>query len=78
MLEFYSSGNGVKKTISTTRTKFADGGVIPQMRNDINISDRLIQSFEDYSNRPVQVAVVDIIDQTQAVTDVKVMAGLEA
>lgn len=77
MLEFYTSGNGVKKTITATRTKFADGGIVPTLRNDISVSDRLIQTFEDYSNRPVQVAVVDIIDRTQQVNDVKVMAGLD-
>lgn len=76
MIEFYSSGKGVKKTISTTRTKFADGGVIPTLRSDISVNDRLIQSFEDYSNRPVQVAVVDIMDKTQQVNNVRVMAGL--
>lgn len=77
MIEFYSSGKGIKKNISSTKTKFADGGVIPQLRNDINLSDRMMNAFEEYSNRPVQVAVVDIIDRTQQVNDVKVMAGLE-
>ena len=77
MIDFYQDGRGAKKSISTVRTKFADGGVIPQLRGDIDISDRMINAFEDYSNRPVQVAVVDIIDRTQAVNDVKVMAGID-
>ena len=78
LIEFYGVGSPVKKNIQTVRTKFADGGIIPTLRNDINLSDRLLTAFEDYSNRPVQVAVVDIIDRTQAVNDVRVMAGLGA
>lgn len=76
LVEFYGGG-AVKKNIQSVRTKFADGGVIPTLRDDVNISDRMVQAMEDYSNRPVQVAVVDIIDKTQQVNDVKVMAGLE-
>ena len=78
LIEFYGVGSPVKKNIQTVRTKFADGGVVPTLRNDINLSDRMLTAFEDYSNRPVQVAVVDIIDRTQAVNNVRVMAGLDA
>ena len=80
LINFYTNENGMRKrTISNSpRNKFADGGQIATLRNDINLSDRLLTAFEDYSNRPVQVAVVDIIDRTQAVNDVRVMAGLEA
>lgn len=77
LIEFYGGSSPVKKNIQTVRTKFADGGVVPTLRNDINLSDRMLTAFEDYSNRPVQVAVVDIIDRTQAVNDVRVMAGLD-
>lgn len=76
LIDFYGGNSQVKKSISTVRTKFADGGVIPQLRSDINLSDRMLNAFEEYSNRPVQVAVVDIIDRTQAVNNVKVMAGI--
>ena len=78
LIDFYGGNSQVKKSITTVRTKFADGGIIPTLRNDINLSDRMLTAFEDYSNRPVQVAVVDIIDRTQAVNDVRVMAGLDA
>lgn len=77
LIDFYGGNSQVKKSITAVRTKFADGGMIPTLRNDINLSDRMLTAFEDYSNRPVQVAVVDIIDRTQAVNDVRVMAGLE-
>jgi len=78
LIDFYGGNSQVKKSISTVRTKFADGGMIPTLRNDINLSDRMLTAFEDYSNRPVQVAVVDIIDRTQQVNNVKVMAGIDA
>lgn len=80
LINFYTNENGMRKrTISNSpRNKFADGGVVPTLRNDINLSDRLLTAFEDYSNRPTVVSVVDIIDRTQAVNDVRVMAGLDA
>ena len=78
LIEFYGGSSPVKKNIQTVRTKFADGGVVPTLRNDINLSDRLLTAFEDYSNRPTVVSVVDIIDRTQKVNDVRVMAGLGA
>lgn len=78
LIEFYGGSSPVKKNIQTVRTKFADGGVVPTLRNDISINDRLLTAFEDYSNRPTVVSVVDIIDRTQAVNDVRVMAGLGA
>lgn len=76
-IEFYG-GESVRKNISSiTRSKYADGGQLPTLRGDIDVNSRLVGALEDYSNRPVQVAVVDIIDKTQQVNDVKVMAGLE-
>ena len=78
LINFYTNENGMRKrTISNSpRNKFADGGQIATLRNDINLSDRLLTAFEDYSNRPTVVSVVDIIDRTQQVNDVRVMAGL--
>ena len=78
LIDFYGGSSPVKKNIQTVRTKFADGGAIPTLRNDINLSDRLLTAFEDYSNRPTVVSVVDIIDRTKTVNDVRVMAGLDA
>jgi hypothetical protein len=74
LIEFYG-GEKVRKNVTSVKTKFADGGAIPTL-SSIDYSDRLIKVVEDYSNRPVQVAVVDIIDRTQEVNDVKVLAGL--
>jgi len=76
-IDFYSSGK-VKKSISSMspRLKFADGGVIPSLRTDIDINDRLMTAFEDYSDRPVVVSVQDINSRQAAVRNVQVLAGL--
>jgi len=76
-IEFYGGGS-VKKNIEKVKTKFADGGIIPTLRSDIAINDRLLQSFEDYSNRPVTVSVVEINDKQEAVRNVQVLSGLES
>lgn len=77
-IDFYSSGK-IKKTISSIspRSAFADGGVIPTINNDYSFDDRLINAFEDYSNRPVYVTVKDINERQAAVKNVQVLAGLE-
>ena len=80
LINFYTNENGMRKRAisNSPKNKFADGGQIATLRNDINLSDRLLTAFEDYSNRPTVVSVVDIIDRTQQVNDVRVMAGLGA
>ena len=76
-VDFYVGGKSpIKKNIQLAKAKFADGGVIPSLRTDIDLNERLIAAFEDYSNRPSIVSVVDIIDRTQAVNDVRVIAGI--
>ena len=77
MIEFYGDKSPVKRNIKAVRTKFADGGVVPTLRNDIDINDRLIQSFEDYANRPSVVSVVEINDRQAAVKNVQVLSGLD-
>ena len=78
-VDFYGGNSVVRKNIlqSTPRAKYADGGVLTFDSSQIDLYDRLLTAFEDYSNRAVQVAVVDIIDRTQAVNNVQVLAGLE-
>ena len=76
-IDFYSSGK-VKKNITSMspRTKFADGGVVPTLDNTYNFDDRLLTAFEDYSNRPVYVSVVDINNKQADVKRVQTLAGL--
>jgi chromosome segregation ATPase len=78
LLEFYSSGS-VKKNIMkmSPKSKFADGGYIPPtLSTTIEIEDKLLDSFERYSNRPVVVSVVDITSKQDDVRRVQTLAGL--
>lgn len=77
-IDFYSSGKVKKNIVSASpRTKFADGGIIPTLRTDIDINDRLIQTMEDYANRPLYVAVTEIENAQANVRNVRVLSGLE-
>ena len=75
LIEFYNGGK-IRKNISNVRTKFADGGVVPSLRTDIDINDRLLTAIESYAERDVVVSVVDINKRQQAVKNVQVLAGL--
>jgi hypothetical protein len=79
MIEFYTGkSSNVKKIIASAspRHKFADGGQIPMLRNDIELNDRLVQTMEDYANRPIYVAVTEIEDAQANVNYVRTLSGL--
>jgi len=79
MIEFYvGKTSKVSSTIANAagRTKFADGGALPIMSTSYSNNDMLATALERYANRPQYVSVVDIIDKSQDVNEVKVMAGL--
>lgn len=75
-IDFYGSGK-VKRSISIPTTRFADGGQIPTLNNDIDVNDRLAMAFEDYANRPIYVAVTDIEKGMKKVNYVRTLAGVE-
>lgn len=76
-VDFYG-GNKVRNNIlsSTPKRVFADGGVIPTLNNEYGFDDRLLTAFEDYSNRPIYVSVVDINKKQADVRRVQTLAGL--
>lgn len=77
-IEFYSSGKAGRNITKASRgLKFADGGSIPTLRTDIEISSRLADSLDNYANRPVYVSVVDINKKQRDVQNVQVLAGIE-
>lgn len=76
MIEFYAEKQ--KANIrNISKRYFADGGYVPTLRNDITINDRLINAMEDYSERPVYVEVVDIMNKADNVRQVRTLAGIE-
>lgn len=77
MIEFYSNGNARKSIVNMSpRKKFAEGGIVPTMSTEYTFDDRLLVAFEDYSNRPVVVSVVDINNKQDQVRRVQTLAGL--
>lgn len=74
MIDFYSSKT--KKNVTGVKNMFADGGQLPTLRNDISINNRFIDTMEKYSERAVQVEVVDIINKADNVRKVQTLAGL--
>ena len=76
-IDFYSSGK-IRKSITSMnpRTKYASGGVLPTLNNDYNFDDRLLTAFEDYSNRPIYVAVTEIENKMDSVRNVRALAGM--
>lgn len=76
-IEFYSSGKAGRNITKASRgLKFADGGSIPTLRTDIELSSRLADSLDNYANRPVYVSVVDINKKQRDVQNVQVLAGI--
>ena len=69
LMKFYDSGK--KSVTRSSKTKFADGGLLPNMniptQNEVVITD----------DRPVVVQVVDIVNSADNYRQVKVLAGLE-
>jgi len=76
LVDFY--GGTVRNNIRrmSPSAKFESGGVIPTLNNDYTFNDRLLDAFEDYSNRPVVVSVRDINARQKAVKNVQVLSGL--
>lgn len=74
-IDFYSS-NKVRSNVQSVKSKFAEGGSIPMLRNDISLSNGLLTAFEEYANRTTVVQVVDIVDAEDRLNKVKVLSGL--
>ena len=74
-IDFYSGR--VKKNILSTSParKFAEGGALPLLNNDITINDKLLNAFERYAERPSVVSVVEIEDRMDDVNAVRALAG---
>mgnify|MGYP006992066331 CR=1 FL=1 len=75
LIEFYSSGS-VKRNLSNVKTKFEDGGYIPQLPNSLDIKDQLQNVIINQDNRPIYVSVVDINNKQEQVRRVQTLAGL--
>lgn len=79
-VDFYSSKqSNIRKVIASAspRAKFAEGGLLTFDSSNVDtFNNRLLDSFERYSNRPVVVAVTEIEDKMADVHQVRALAGL--
>lgn len=75
-IDFYSK-NSIKGSIERVRPKYANGGQLPTLRNDIDINNRLITAIDDFANKQTVVSVVDIINKADNVRQVRALSGLK-
>lgn len=73
MIDFYS--DKPRKTIQAMKKRYDTGGVLPTELGSTN--DRLIAAMEYYAERPTVVEVREIINKTDDVKRVRVLAGGE-
>jgi len=71
-IDFYSSKP--KATIKNIRSKFGDGGVLP---NNIDIRDQISDVVMVQSEQPIYVTVKDIENGLDRVARVRELAGVE-
>ena len=74
-IDFYSGK--VRKTILATSPmkKFASGGELSLLNNDITINNKLLNAFERYAERPSVVSVTEINQVQDDLRQVQVLAG---
>lgn len=75
-IDFYSSTKKSVNKISPQR-RYATGGQLNLLPNNIDMPQRILDSIDAYANRPVVVSVVDIIDRADDLRGVQVAAGIE-
>ena len=72
LIRFYDNGKTPLINRQMT-TKFAEGGELPQLSVDVKSLMNNVQSQQD--DRPLVVSVVDIVNQTENLRQVRVLAG---
>ena len=72
LIRFYDNGKTplINRTMTT---KFAEGGELPQLSVDVKSLMNNVQAQQD--DRPLVVSVVDIVNQTENLRQVRVLAG---
>ena len=75
-IDFYSSRAKNSVISASPRHVFEDGGQIPQLDNNINVGNNLVDAFEKYASRPYYVSVVEFEDKLADVNYVRSLAGL--
>lgn len=79
-VDFYGGRqSNVRKVIASAspRSRYADGGILTSPIANVNTTEsRILDAIERYANRQTVVSVQEIIDRTDDVRSVQVLAGL--
>lgn len=79
LIDFYAGNSkSIHSNVTSGTRKFADGGTLPSLRSDINVTNRLEESFRLYAEKPTIVTVKDINDVQDKVNKVRVLSGLKS
>ena len=77
LVTFYNEGQPVRKSMSNIQSRFANGGELPVLNDNLDSTqDRIIANMQELSNRPIYVAVTDIENKMEDVRQVRALAGI--
>ena len=74
-VEYYSKAG--RNSVIGTRNKFANGGELPELNDEIDVTSQLQTVIINQDQRPIWVSVKDINDAQARVRNVQTLAGLK-
>ena len=74
-VEYYSKAG--RNSVIGTRNKFANGGELPELNDEIDVTSQLQTVIVNQDQRPIWVSVKDINDAQARVRNVQTLAGLK-
>lgn len=74
-VEYYSKAG--RRSVIGTRSRFADGGQLPTLNDEIDVTSQLQTVVVNQDNRPIIVTVKDINNAQENYRNVQVLAGLK-
>lgn len=73
-VEYYSKAG--RRSVIGTRSRFADGGQLPTLNDEIDVTSQLQTVIVNQDQRPIYVTVRDINNAQEQYRNVQVLAGL--
>lgn len=78
MIDFYSSNKSIRKNVMKPTMKFAEGGVLPQVNNEYNVSNQLVEAMIALSERPIVASIVEIENKMDNLRSIRTLAGINS
>lgn len=69
--------SAASRSVKGVRSKFADGGQLPELNDEIDVTSQLQTVIVNQDQRPIWVTVKDINDAQARVRNVQVLAGMK-